>query len=97
MSVDRNRFNKYSMLVPTNGRGFDQVHDLKDGNKAICIVPAPFSVGGYINDYRYHRVDEEYEANELVVFETLDNQMSNTRFISRKYHLEMLYKLTMSW
>ena len=62
MALDRERFKTYAMLVPTQGRVFQNVTELIDGQKAISIVPSRFCVGAYINDYRYHQDDEEYQA-----------------------------------
>ncbi|CDF39110.1 adenine specific DNA methyltransferase [Chondrus crispus] len=82
MGVDRERFMTYAMLVPTQGRVFQNVTDLIDGQKAISIVPSRFCVGAFINDHRYHPDDKDHK-------DFVDGRLANPRNVNVAYDLSV--------
>ena len=82
LAVDRQRFMTYAMLVPTQGRVFQNVTDLIDGQKAISIVPSRFCVGAFINDYRYHPDDKDHK-------DLVDGRLANPRKVNVAYDLSV--------
>ena len=68
MGVTPDRFRRTAMQIDVRTTSFPQVRELLNGRKAICVVPAPFAATAFVNDYRYHEDDEDYQAwknNEL--------------------------------
>lgn len=66
MGTNRERFRRYAMQIGVDGTAFDDVNELGDGRIPVYIVPAPFCIGSYINDPRYHEDDRDFTiANRL--------------------------------
>lgn len=63
MGVSVERFDHYALQVRTSGQAFDSVTDYRYGDRSVFVVPPPFCVGSYVNDYKYDEKDEERPAD----------------------------------
>ncbi len=61
MGVNVERFRRYSMQVMTTGNAFNNVGSSTDGKVCVYVVPPPFCVAGFINDWSYDKDDADYE------------------------------------
>lgn len=61
LEVTVQRFMEYGVHVTTTGGQIASMPDSQNEGASICIVAAPFCVGGLINDGRYIEGDEEFE------------------------------------
>lgn len=63
MGVSVERFNHYAIQARSSGQAFGKVTDYRYGDRCLFIVPPPFCVGRYMNDYRYDNDDLDRPAN----------------------------------
>jgi len=61
MQASVQRFNHFAIQLTTSGSAFNEVKASAQGKRAVYIVPPPWCIGSYINDFKYDEGDSDYE------------------------------------
>jgi len=96
MGVSAQRFRDYAFQIKTSGASFNAVQNYRYGDRSVFVVPPPFCVGSYINDYRYEEGDEDYEAAKDEQNPLPDKRVPNVRVYQQTHPLSRIPPLLRS-